>query len=290
MKQGFRTYIKEHDKVLMCGATGTELMKRGGATPGAVNSILMPDLVAETAGEYVKLGAVLIHTNTFSMNPLYAKKNVPDYDWKELNFKAVELGKKAAGDNAFLMANMGPAGGLLKPYGEMDSGEVYDSYLAQAELLAGTGGIDGFCIQTFYHLEDMKLMVKAVHEVCDLPVMASFVFTPQGATMMGDTPLKCLEELLPLGIDTIGHNCGEIDPVTLGDILEPLVKESPVPVTASPNAGRPRIAEDGTPCYDMTPAEFRRGIQYLMEKGVRMLGGCCGVSPAHIEACADLFR
>lgn len=287
MEQSLGTFLKTKNPILHCGATGTELMKVGGDTPGAVNTMTMPEKVYEIHKSYVDAGAKILLTNTFSMNPIYASIHVKEFDWKELNRKAVVISEKAADGRAYVLGNMGPVGELLEPFGALKPEEAYDAYRQHAEVLSECG-VDGFSIQTFFHLEDMKLAVKAVRAVSDLPIMASLVFNKQGATMMGDTPEACYDALLPLGIDCLGHNCGEIDFYTLGDLLEPVVKKASIPISACPNAGVPKSVE-GVPFYEMENAEFRRGIEYLMSKGVTVLGGCCGVNAEHIRAIADLF-
>lgn len=287
MEQSLRTFLKTEKPILHCGATGTELMKVGGGTPGAVNTMTMPEKVYEIQKSYVDAGSKISLTNTFSMNPIYASVHVKEYDWKELNRRAVEISRKATDGRAYILGNMGPVGELLAPFGTLKPEEAYEAYRQHAEVLAECG-VDGFSIQTFFHLEDMKLAVKAVRDVSDLPIMASLVFNMQGATMMGDTPEACYDALLPLGIDCLGHNCGEIDFYTLGDLLEPLAKKAVIPISACPNAGAPKSV-NGVPVYDMDNGEFRRGTEYLMSKGITVLGGCCGVSVEHIRAVADLF-
>lgn len=287
MEQSLAEFLKTKKPILHCGATGTELMKIGGATPGAINTMTMPEKVFDIHRSYVDAGAKISLTNTFGMNPIYASIHAKGYDWKEINRRGVEITKRASDGRAYVLGNMGPVGEMLEPFGSLKPEDAYDAYRQQAEILTESG-VDGFSIQTFFHLEDMKLAVKAVRDVTDLPIMANLVFNHQGATMMGDTPEACYDALLPLGIDCMGHNCGEIDSFTLGDLLEPVVKKATIPIAACPNAGIPK-SEDGVPFYDMSVEEFRRGVEYMMDKGITVLGGCCGVNVEHIRAIAALF-
>lgn len=285
MELSLREYLKSKKHILHCGATGTELMKLGGVTPGALNNLLHPEKVAMVQKSYVDAGATLSLTNTFAMNPLYAAVHVKGYDWREINIRGCEISRSVCEGRAYVLGNMGPVGDMLRPFGELEPEAAYDAYRRHAEVLA-ENGVDGFSVQTFFSLEDMKLAVKAVRDVSDLPLFANLVFNANGATMMGDTPEKCYEELLPLGIDVLGHNCGEIDCVTLGDLLGPLAARAEIPLSACPNGGIPRTV-DGSPVYDMSADEFRRGILYLKEKGITILGGCCGVDVGHIAAAAE---
>ena len=287
MKPDFRTFLKETRHILHCGATGTELMKIGGETPGPVNNATRPADVLAMQRRYADLGCQIVLANTFGMNPLFAAVYAGQYDWRELNRAGVAIAKEASAGRSYVLGNIGPVGEMLEPFGTLTREAAYDAYRSQAEVLAECG-IDGFSVQTFFHLEDIKLAVAAVRDVSDLPVCAHLVFNAQGATMMGDTPERCYEELLPLGIDVFGHNCGEIDAYTLGDLLAPVAEKAEIPISALPNAGVPRTV-DGELVYDMTNEDFRSGTEYLMSKGVRVLGGCCGVNAGHIEAIADLF-
>ncbi len=287
MKKSFREFLKERKLILHCGATGTELMKIGGETPGAVNTITRPQDVLRIQRDYVEAGAKIVLTNTFAMNPLYSDVRCKGYDWALLNRRGVELAEEAAGGEAYVFGNVGPVGEMLEPLGTLKKTDAYEAYGAQIKILAD-GGADGISIQTFFDLEDMILAVKAVRDYCDLPIIANLVFNQNGATMMGNTPQQCYDALYPMGIDVFGHNCGEIDAFSLGDLFSDLAKKTEIPLVALPNAGIPKTVE-GKPVYEMTNEEFRRGTEYLIEKGFTVLGGCCGVNVGHIRAIADLF-
>lgn len=287
MEKSFREFLKTQRFILHCGSTGTELLARGGEMPGGINSILHPDWVFEIHRDYVDAGAKILLTNTFSMNSIYAATHAKGYDWQELNRRGVEISREAADGRAYVLGNLGPIGELLTPFGPLTPEDAFASYRDQAQVLLD-GVVDGFSVQTFYHLEELKIAVRAIRSLTDLPIAASVVLDPHGNTMMGDSAQTAYEELLPLGIDIFGHNCGEIDPVALGDVLGPLAETAEIPLSACPNAGLPRSV-DGKAVYSMTPAQFREGILYLKSKNIRILGGCCGVNLDHIKAIADLF-
>ncbi len=280
-------FIKEEEFILHCGATGTELMKRGGDTPGAVSCITHPDMVLDIQREYVEVGAKILLSNTFGMNELYAKNHAQGYDWRDINGRGVALAKEAAAGKAYVLGNMGPTGELLEPAGSLTVSMARQNFQEQAQLLADAG-VDGFSVQTFYDIYELKAAVEGIRSVSDLPIFASIVLEKHGATFMGHSLSQAYEELMPLGINVIGHNCGGIDFKSLGDIMAPCVKSFAIPLLACPNAGLPRT-DKGIPLYDMTPEEFAAGISYLKSKGIKVLGGCCGADRHHIAAAAKLF-
>lgn len=287
MKLSFRDYLKNRSFIRHCGATGTELMKLGGVTPGALNNMVCPEKVYAVQKEYVDAGVEISLTNTFAMNPLYAAVHAKEYDWREINLKGIEIAKKASQGRDYIFGNMGPVGEMLVPFGPLAPEDAYEAYRNHARVFA-ENDLDGISVQTFFSLDDMVLAVKAIRSITDMPIIASLVFNANGATMMGDTPEKCYDTLKPLGIDVFGHNCGEIDSYTLGDLLAPLAAREELPIIACPNAGVPKSV-NGNAVYDVAPEEFYKGITYLKSKGIRILGGCCGVSDTHIRAIADLF-
>ncbi|MDO4541841.1 MAG: homocysteine S-methyltransferase family protein [Bacillota bacterium] len=286
--KSFQDFLNEEKFILHSGATGTEIMKLGGETPGAISSLTHPDMVESIQRGYVDLGVKIILSNTFGMNRLYAQNHVKDYyDWRLINQKGVELSQKAAGGKAYVLGNIGPTGELMEPMGRLTFEEAVDCFREQALLLADSG-VDGFSVQTFYDVQELKAAITAIRDVSFLPVLASLVIDIHGATFMGHSLEQAYDELMPLGISSLGHNCGSIDCKSLAEIMKPLAAKFSIPLSACPNAGIPRT-EKGIPCYDMKPEEFAEGIRCLKESGVKILGGCCGAGPEHIAAVAKVL-
>ncbi|MEG0874877.1 MAG: homocysteine S-methyltransferase family protein [Clostridiales bacterium] len=285
--KNFADFLKEEKNILHCGATGTELMKRGGITPGGISNLTHRELVKEIQKEYVDVGAKILLTCTFSMNEIYAANHAKGYDWAEINKAGVIIAKEAADGKAYVLGNMGPTGELMEPVGTLNAEKAESTFAAQAQILADCG-VDGFSVQTFYDLAELKAAIKGIRSVSTLPIMASIVLQQNGATFMGLRLEKAYEELMPLGIQCLGHNCGDIDAVTLGDIMAPLVKSFKIPIMACINAGLPKV-KNGETYYDMNPQEFATGIQYLKNKGICVLGGCCGAGKDHIAAASQIL-
>lgn len=288
MKVSLKERLLKKDLLLMSGATGTELIKRGGVMPGGINNLRHPETVAAIQREYQKAGAELFLTNTFSMNRLYCKGHLPDSDYREINRRGLEIALAAARAEDYVCGNIGPVGELLQPFGAVREEDVYDAFQEQARLLS-SGAIDGFSIQTFYHLAELVLAVKAVRSVSDLPILASLVLTPTGATMMGDTLDAAYEQLNPLGVEALGHNCGEIEAELLGVLFDGFTQRGAIALISCLNAGQPRLRGTET-VYDMEPAAFAEGALLMRGKGATVIGGCCGTTPAHIDAMCRALR
>lgn len=286
MKQ-LNDYLREEPWILHCGATGTELIKRGGKTPGGISNLLYPDLVREIQREYVDVGAKLILSCTFSMNPIYAQNHVPDYDWREINRRGVALAREVVEDRAYVLGNVGPTGLMMEPFGPLTEDAAEKAFSDQAKVLL-EGEIDGFSVQTFFSLTELVAAIRGIRRLSDLPIVASVVLNSNGATLMGESLEQVYETLMPLGINVLGHNCGDISFHALAEIMAPLAAKAEIPLLACPNAGIPKIVE-GTTVYDMSPEEFAQGIGILKAKGIRVLGGCCGTDHRHIAAAAAIL-
>ncbi|MEE0775835.1 MAG: homocysteine S-methyltransferase family protein [Bacillota bacterium] len=282
-----KDFLSEESVILHCGGTGSELMKRGGAVPGGLSCLLYPDLVRDIQREYVEVGATLIQASTFSMNPIYAKDHIPDYDWAEINRRGVALAQESADGKAYVLANIGPTGLMMEPFGPLTPKDAENAFAAQIEVLLECG-VDGFSIQTFFSLKELEAAVRAVRRYSDLPIIATVVLNDNGATLMGESLEQAYETLMPLGIESLGHNCGDISAERLAELMAPLAAKAEIPLIACPNAGIPKVVK-GETVYDMTPEAFARGITVLKEHGVRILGGCCGTDRYHIAAAAKVL-
>lgn len=106
---------------------------------------------------------------------------------------------------------------------------------------------------------------------------------------MGNTACECAKQLTDAGADVIGANCGDLDPAQMAVVISLLKKETNIPILAQPNAGKPKLVEDKT-VFDMGPESFADGINKCLQAGASLVGGCCGTTPEHIRAVADLLN
>jgi len=242
-----------------------------------------PGKILDLAIAFVRAGSDIILTCTFGGTHLRLKDG--DYGDRvgEVNHKAVELARKAAGERSGVMVagSMGPVGGLIKPYGPLTLEEVTSAYTEQAKALT-EAGVDLLVIETQFSLEEAQAALAAARLAGDVPVVVSFSYDRGTRTMMGVKPSQVIKTFLPLGVAAIGANCG-----TTLENMELIVKEyqelaSDLPIWAKPNAGLPVLNGEGDTVYNITTQEMGAAALRNIGAGARIVGGCCGSSPEHV--------
>ncbi len=280
---------------LLDGAMGTQLIARG-VDVGTCNNYLnieSPDIVSDVHRAYLQAGSDSIVTNTFGANKyVLARHGLADKGDK-INETGAQIARQAATEQRYVLGDIGPCGDFLEPLGTIEADELRDAFARQAEALLA-GGVDGLLIETITALDEVTIAVEAAKSVSgDLPVLASMSFDKAGdsfKTMMGVGVEDAAARLVSLGVDAIGFNCGTASLDEYVELAENLVSavraaSDDVIVFAEPNAGRPELVEEKA-VYKVTPDEFAAAAEKIYLAGVSMIGGCCGTSPAHIEAVA----
>jgi 5-methyltetrahydrofolate--homocysteine methyltransferase len=284
------TALHNKDIILLDGAMGTELDKRG-LMGRASNNLDAPEVVLQIHREYASCGCDTLTTNTLTMNRIFVETHNVDVSVRDVNYAGAELAKQAAAGNQYVLGDISSTGQLLEPYGTYKEQQFYDAFKEQAEILA-EAGVDGFIIETVFDLREALCALRACKDNFPLPAIVSIAFateTKGARTIMGNTAGECAKQLTDTGADVIGANCGELDPVQMAVVVSLLKSGTNVPILAQPNAGKPRLIEDKT-VFDMGPASFTVGINKCLQAGARLLGGCCGTTPAHIRAVADMLN
>jgi 5-methyltetrahydrofolate--homocysteine methyltransferase len=280
--------LKKKDVILLDGAIGTELDKRG-LMGRAGNNLDNPKIVLEIQREYAECGCDAITTNTLTMNRIYIETHNLGVSVRDVNRAGAELARQAVGKGQYVLGNMSSTGQLLEPYGTYKESQFYDAFREQAEILA-EAGVDGFIIETMFDLREAMCALRACKDNFLLPVIVSIAFATEakgGRTMMGDSAEKCAKQLTDGGADVIGANCGDIDPAQMAVIVSLLKSATSLPVLAQPNAGKPKLVGNET-MFDMAPEAFAQGISGCLQAGAKLVGGCCGTTPEHIRAVAGL--
>lgn len=283
---GFLSLLKTKPVVLLDGAMGTELDKRGLMGRGGA-SLEAPEAVLEIHQAYSRSGCDALTTNTLTMNRIYIETHNVDVSVDDVNRAGAELADRATGCNQYVLGNMSSTGQLLQPYGTYTETQFCVAFREQAKALAD-GGVDAFLIETMFDLREAVIALHACKEVSSLPTIVSIAFQTEdkgGRTMMGDTAGQCARQLTEAGADVVGANCGDLDPTQTAVVVGLLKDATDLPILAQPNAGRPRLVGDKT-VFDMAPGPFAEGIARCIAAGAQVVGGCCGTSPDHIRAVA----
>lgn len=283
------TFLETQDVILLDGGMGTQLAERG-LSMGGQNSVTNPDHVLDVHKQYVQSGAHILITNTLTMNRIFIEGHNVGVDVREVNLAAAKLARQAAGPDRYVLGDMSSTGNLLEPYGEISEADASKTFKEQAALLA-EGGVDGLIIETMTDLKEALCALRACKDVTSLPIFVSMAFATLksgGRTMMGNSAEECAKALTEAGADVIGANCGDIDPLQMAEVVSILCKATSLPVAAQPNAGKPKLVNEQT-VFDMTPADFAAGISECRRAGARLIGGCCGTSPEHIQAAAEVL-
>lgn len=266
------------------GANGTGLASRGFLRqPYDLANLEAPETVREVHRAYVEAGAEFIETNTFSAGRL--RLEGARVDVAELNFAGAALARQAAGNRAFVLGAIGPAGKPLAPIGHITAADVTSSVREQAEALA-EGGVDGFLLETYIDLEELRIAVDAVRAVSDLPILVSKAFIEDGEMLAEGYPARCAEAMAAMGVDAVGANC-IVGPQRMLDLVRMMVEATDLPVLAMPTPGLPQLVK-GRIAYDTSPEYFAKAAVRLLEEGARIVGGCCGTTPDHIRELRQL--
>ncbi len=284
----FSTFLKQEQIILLDGAMGTELDKKGLMSRGR-NNLDAPEAVLEIHREYSRCGCNVLTTNTLTMNRIYIETHNVGVSVQDVNKAGAELARQAASECQYVLGDISSTGQLLEPYGDYKEAQFYDTFKEQAEILA-EAGVDGFIIETMFDLREAICALRACKNY-SLPVIASLAFkteTKGGRTIMGNSAEQCAKMLADSGADVIGANCGDIDPAQMAAVVSLLRSATTLPILAQPNAGRPKLVGDRT-VFDMSPKSFAAGISKCLQAGARIVGGCCGTTPRHIRAVAGIL-
>ena len=286
-KQEFKNVLKDK-LIFLDGATGSNLQKRG--MPSGVCPELWisehKDVLIGLQQEYVQAGSNIVYAPTFSANRIKLTGYGLADRAEELNKTLVAISKEAVGDKAWVAGDLTMTGELLAPVGTLDFEELIDIYKEQITYLA-EAGVDLLVVETMMSLQECRAALIAAKETApDLPVMVTMTFEESGKTLYGTDATTAAVVLESLGADAIGVNCST-GPEKMVKVVKSIVAVTNVPVIAKPNAGLPRLNEQGQTVYEMEAEEFGVKMQLLADAGATILGGCCGTTPDHIKALTE---
>lgn len=268
--------------IILDGASGTELQTRGmpeGVCP-ELWCLENKECIGSVHKDYLTAGAEIIYTCTFGANS-FKLSQYGQTDVKQINHGLACLARTIAGSSSLVAGDIGPTGRFVEPFGDVGFDKAVAAFKEQARGLI-EGGVDLIVIETMMDIQEARAALIAVKEISDIFTMVTMTFEPGGRTLNGTDPVSALITLQSLGADAVGCNCS-----TGPDGMIPLVKAmkpyATVPIVAKPNAGLPKL-RDGRTFFDMSPEEFSGYAHEFVSAGVHLIGGCCGTTPAHINA------
>jgi len=275
------------DEVLVAdGATGTMLQAAGlpTGTPGEAWILGRPEEIIKLHRAYLDAGSQLILTSTFGGTRARLKKAGLAAQVDEINRRAAELARQAAGDEVYVAGDIGPTGEMMTPIGRLTYEAAVEVFAEQAQALAA-GGVDFVYIETMSDLQEAKAAVEGAQQACDLPVFCTFSFDTHGRTSMGVSPAQAAQAMAALGVPAVGANCGHA-PEEVLDFLPQMRDAAPdAYLIAKPNAGLPRMVNRQV-VYDASPDRMADLARRYVKLDARIVGACCGSSPDHIAAIA----
>jgi len=285
----FREIIEADGVHVFDGAMGTMLYAKGIYINRCYDelNLVAADLVREVHSEYIRAGAEIIETNTFGATANKLLSYGLEGQLRDINIKAARIAREVAGDRAFVAGAVGPLGLRIEPYGPTSFDEAKAMFSDQVSALL-EGGVDLFVLETFSDLSELQQAIRAVRDLCDLPIIAQMTIQLDGNTSFGTTPEVFTSRLDELGADVIGLNCG-VGPAIVLNAIEKMRTLTNRRLSAQPNAGLPREV-GGRQIYMCSPEYMAEYSRRIVQAGAKFVGGCCGSTPAHVKLIADALR
>ncbi len=257
------------------GGFGSELERRGVLAP-VPEDLNLTDAETVRAIHRAYSMADIISTNSFGLNRI---KYRGKFSLQEVAKAAVE-NARTAGKKVFF--DVGPTGGMMQPLGTLTFEEAYEAFSEVAQLTKDD--VDGYIVETFSDLKELKACVLALREQTAKPIYATMTFDRTCRTLNGTTPEIVAALLENLGVDALGVNCS-LGPKELKPVVERFLAVAHVPVIVQPNRGLPQLV-DGKTQYTLTVEDFMAPMREFLKMGVSIVGGCCGTTPEFIAELA----
>jgi 5-methyltetrahydrofolate--homocysteine methyltransferase len=272
--------------LLLDGGMGSALIAKGlkRDEPPELWNLRNCEAVADVHRSFVEAGSDCVQTNTFGATAIRLEHWSLASRSDEINRAAVALAR--ASGARFVIGDVGPSGEYLPPVGHGDPARWREAFEAQARALADAG-VDAFHVETMSDIREAEVAIAAVRAAApEITVLASMTFEPKKRgffSVMGDPLVASLRALSDAGAAVVGANCSIASEQMLV-LAEEAVSALDAPLVIQPNAGSPELAPDGSFRYAQAPAAFAEQMARIAERGVRVLGGCCGTDARFIAA------
>jgi len=299
------------------GGCGT-ILQAAGLKPGELPetwNIIRADVIRRMHYDYLLAGVHILKTNTFGANVMKFADETGDFTLTNIVAEAIRNARtaiaaaeahadiegfaplpdgrseatpenpgtrdfSAVADSHYVALDLGPLGKLLKPLGDLDFEDAYETFLATVKA-GKAAGADLILVETMNDIYEAKAAILAAKE-SGLPVFLTTAYDESHKLLTGADPKTVVAVAEGLGVDAVGVNCS-LGPEEMMGIADELAEYASIPVIVNPNAGLPRT-ENGKTVYDVTPPLFAELMKKIAGKGAQILGGCCGTTPAHIGA------
>ncbi|MFZ1946330.1 MAG: bifunctional homocysteine S-methyltransferase/methylenetetrahydrofolate reductase [bacterium] len=289
MRKRLTDLIRE--QVLLCdGGMGTMLYAKGVYLNSCFDELNLssPDLVSEVHRDYIKAGSDIVETNTFGANRFKLRGFGLEGKVAELNLAGAGLARKAAGPDVLVAGSIGPLGVKIEPWGHLSVAEAGEAFEEQARGLRD-GGVDFFILETFSDINEIHQAIKAVLRLDgDAVIVAQMTIQEDGNSLYGTTPEVFTRKLGEWGAHVVGVNCS-VGPAHMHQCILKMAKVTDLPLSAMPNAGAPAEV-DGRNIYLCSPEYMAEYAKRFVLSGVRIVGGCCGTTPAHIKKMREAIK
>ncbi|MDO7977183.1 homocysteine S-methyltransferase family protein [Oceanotoga teriensis] len=263
--------------ILFDGAMGSMIQKENINTLPELLNLENPHLIRSIHKKYIEAGADIITTNTFGANNHKLKKYNVDSDLIIKN--AIEIAKSVQKNNLIAL-DIGPIGRMIEPMGKMTFDESYEFFKKQ--VIAGEKyGADLILFETFSDIYELKSGILSAKENTKLPIFATMTFSDDKRTFTGTDIKTMISVLEGLNVNALGINCS-LGPDKMESLVDKLVKYSSTPIIVQANAGLPDY-QNGNTIYNINSNEYNEHTKKLMNKGIQIIGGCCGTTDEYIR-------
>ena len=274
----------ENNVLVADGAMGTTLYSNGLESCHEYNNISNPSAVEEIHRAYIEAGADIIQTNTYAAKKCQLKTYGYEDKFEEINIRAAEIARSAAGEKTFVLGTIGAIRGLREC--ELTLESIVNETLDQVKVLLSTEKIDGLLFETYYDQEEIRTILSEVRKLTDLPIITNISLLEAGITQNGEKVTDALSTLVNLGADIVGLNC-HLGPYHMIKSFKQVPLFAQSYLSAYPNASLMQLTQtiNGNEYrFRKNSSYFEQSAKLLVEEGVRLIGGCCGTTPEHIRA------